>query len=193
MYINFLGDIVMKLLRLLLVVTFAVLVSGCYSSPIVKDDTLLAESEGNFGYLAVGSERVWTETSRTDTPTLQLLMRSSAGLSQGIITVTFVKNSDFVFQKLPVGEYVIPTSYLGFSHMQFPTPGTKFLITPRKITYIGDFNASVRWPKIGLLTKRNLKVVNNQERALERLRSTYPTIANTYPVEAQVKVFEISD
>jgi hypothetical protein len=63
--------------RLRIVISFLaiIILAGCYSSPIVKEDALLSEAEANSGFLLVGSRRVWTETDRKDTPTLQLVSR----------------------------------------------------------------------------------------------------------------------
>jgi hypothetical protein len=69
----------------------------------------------------------------------------------------------------------------------------RFTIVPHQITYVGDFNASVKWPKIGLITNRTLSLVDNRAGALQKLKTTYPVIAGSYPVRVEISSFTISE
>lgn len=163
---------------------------GCYSAPIVKEDALLPSGETTSGFLLIGAERNWTDTDRKDRPLLQLLYRANAGGS-GILTVTFQEEADLVLQRLSAGDYVIYNTFFGFKHMGLP--GSRFRIVPGQITYAGDFNITVKYPKIGLLTNRTLRVVDNREAATRKLKQQYPVIAGVYAVRSEVNSISQSD
>lgn len=167
------------------------LLGGCYSAPVVQEDTKLKAEESGVGFVVAVSLRKWTDTDRLDTPLLQLLYRAAEGSRLQMSTITFQKDTDVVLQKLPAGEYVIYNSFFGFKHMLLPE--MRFRVVPGQITYVGDFNATVKYPKIGLITSRSLNVVDNRNAAIEKLKRQYPQVAGAYQVRAEVTSFARED
>jgi hypothetical protein len=175
-----------------IVSVFAIaLVAGCYSAPIVKADLALAPDDKNTGFLLVGADRKWTEPRKEDPPLLQLLYRKSNESTLEMGTITFLKDADLVLHQLPAGEYNIYNSFFGYKHMGLPK--MTFRILPGQITYVGDFNITVVYPKIGLLTNRTFAVSDNRESAVAKLKTQFPVIAKTYLVQSEITPFKHSD
>lgn len=165
-------------------------VTACATRPGGISDSAL-DATDRFGLLMITANRNWTEKRDSDPPLLELLYRPAEGPIFVMKTATFGAHNDLVLQKLPPGRYTIYNSFVAFSHMKLPEITIE--IRPGEITYAGTFSVDVKYPKLGLLTTRQLNVTNELDAAKVRLAEGYPNIAKLYPIRTEVTQFSLRD
>lgn len=165
------------------------LIQGCASQKIVTSDTETLDS--NEGYLLVRADIDWDGIDREDKPILELSYRTSPN-SIALKKAFFVNGNHFLLLKEKVGSYYLTHAYYGFDLLSFPEP-IPFTIKRGGITYLGDFKGLVEWPKVGLLSKRNLKIEDNYDDAMVELSKKLSAISKRNIATNQSKVLIIAN
>jgi hypothetical protein len=149
--------------------------------------------EGEEGFLLVGAERKWAGVGKGDSPLLSVRYTKIGVPALYRPSVAF-QFTDVMVEKLPVGEYSIHSAYFGGKPMRLPQLG--FRILPGQITYVGDFNITLKpaLPIIGdFENKRTLQVVDNMNSTVAKFKAKYPEMAKTHTVRADVTPVNLQD
>lgn len=165
----------MKLYPYSLLLTLGLL-SGCVAYTVsVKDGEALG---ANDGLVLVYANVRWVGTTREQNPTLELTYKP-VGSTLDIRKIHFAKNETRQLIRVPAGDYVITHSFFGFKQLDFPVQ-VPFSVRPGRVSYLGHFEGVVTWPKIGLLSDRNLSLSSKRTEALRDLQQNFPSVRSSH-------------
>ena len=167
------------------------LLMSCQHDQALKHDAAVGESEPGEGYVLVGADRRWVGVTKNDAPSLSVGWRR-IGKPMFYQEGVFLQFTDVSLEKLPAGDYYVRGSYFNGKWMWLPE--LKFRIVPGQVTYVGDFNITVK-PRVlsHFVIKRTLDVVDNLESTVAKFKQKYPDVANAHPVRAEVTPISLRD
>ena len=163
---------------------FAVLVAfvaaGCVTKPLATDGS--AKLGPDEGLMAV---RFISDYEGNESALYENLSYS-VGLPDAKIyeMLEMRSNDDAQLIPLPAGEYTWEQAGVGRYYFIFE-PGATFTIRPGEITYVGDVTLLLT-PERFILIANELKVEDNRQETMTRLRADYGELVDKYPFTVEI-------
>lgn len=174
-------------LRILLLFLSALLVGACATKPLATDGS--AKVADDEGLLAV---RFISDYEGNESAVYENLSYSVGLLDAKIYEMLEMRsNDDAQLIALPAGEYRWAQAGVGRYYFLFE-PGATFTITPGQITYVGDITLLLT-PERFILIANELKVQDNREETMARLRSDYGALVDEYSLSVQIADLAIAE
>lgn len=100
-------------------------------------------------------------------------------------------NDDAQLIALPAGEYTFSQAGVGRYYFLFE-PGASFTISPGQVTYVGDISLLLT-PERFILIANELKVEDNRDETMSRLRADYGALLDDFSLSVQIVELAIAE
>ena len=174
-------------LRVVPLALAALLISACVTKPLATDGS--AKVAADEGLLAVRfiSDYEGNESAMYESVTF-IVQQQGATASE---VLEMRNNDDAQLIALPAGEYTWTRAAVYPRYFLFE-PGANFSIRPGQITYVGDVTLLLT-PERFLLIANELKVEDNRDETMSRLRSDYGALVDDYALSVEIADLVIAE